>query len=197
MKSLRNLLLAIPLLWATSANAAVILSMEPGGTEAIPGDTVVLDLVISGLGAGGADSLGDFDLDLFYDPAALSVTSISLTGLLGDVGLGEAIDLSLGDDGFGTIALTLISTLLDFELDAIQPGSFSLATIEFSVDVLADGTSTEVGIASVFGLGDALGDPLSLMGTGSAFIRNGVVNEPAILGLIALPLLILMRRQRR
>ena len=82
MKKLRIMMLLVPMLFAVNLNAAVILSMSPSSTTAMPGDVVVLDLMISGLTAGAADSLGDFDLDIFYDSAALSVDSFSLTGLL-------------------------------------------------------------------------------------------------------------------
>ena len=198
MKKLRIMMLLVPMLFAVNLNAAVILSMSPSSTTAMPGDVVVLDLMISGLTAGAADSLGDFDLDIFYDAAALSVDSFSLTGLLGDVGLGEALDFSPGDDTFGTIALALGSLLFDFELDALQPGSFSLATISFMVDALADGASTEVGISAVYALGDAFGDPLALMSTSSATIRNGVeVSEPGSLVMIfALSVMLFVRRKK-
>lgn len=199
MKIFRSLLAGCVLLFATNASAAVVLSAVPGFTDAMPGDSVTIDIVISGLGAGGPDSLGDFDLDVVYDSTALSVTGFTLTSLLGDFGLGEAADLSLGDDTFGTIGLAVISTLFDFELDALQPASFVLASIDFSVDVLAMGDTTEVAIGTVFGLGDALGDPLAVMGTSSATIGNGVVDvdEPAAILLLAFPLLMLFRRNRR
>jgi hypothetical protein len=199
MKKLRIMMLLVPMLFAVNLNAAVILSMSPSSTTAMPGDVVVLDLMISGLTAGAADSLGDFDLDIFYDSAALSVDSFSLTGLLGDVGLGEAEDfLTSGDDTFGTIALTLISLLPGFELDELQPGSFSLATISFMVDVLADGASTQVGISTVYALGDAFGGSLALMSTSSAVISNGIpVSEPSSLTMIfALSVMLFVRHKK-
>lgn len=198
MKKFRTMMLLVPMLFAVNLNAAVILSMSPSTTNAMPGDIVVLDLMISGLTAGSADSLGDFDLDIFYDSAALSVNSFSLTGLLGDVGLFEALDLSLGDDTLGTIGLSITSLLSVLELDALQPSSFSLASISFMVNVLADGTSTEVGIGTVYALGDAFGNPFTLMGTSSTFIPNGVqVSEPGMLVfMLVLPLMMIFRRRK-
>lgn len=196
MKVLKSMLLGCVLLFAAQAKAGVILSAVPGYTDAMPGDTVTIDIVVSGLTVGAADSLGDFDLDILYDPAALSVSSYSLTGLLGDPGLGEAIDFSFGDLG-GLIDLALVSLLFDFELNAMQPDSFVLASIDFMVDVLAVGDVTHVSFGGST-LGDAFGLPLDLMGTERATIGNRVqVNEPAMLALIALPLLVLVRRFRK
>lgn len=198
MKKFRTMMLLVPMLFAVNLNAAVILSMSPNTSSAVPGDIVVLDLMISGLNAGGADSLGDFDLDIFYDSGALSVDSFSLTGLLGDIGLGEALDFSLGDDTFGIIGLAITSLLPVLELDALQPSSFSLASISFMVNVLADGTSTEVGIGSIYALGDAFGDPFIQVSTSSAFIQNGVqVSEPGILVfMLAFPLMLMLGRKK-
>jgi hypothetical protein len=198
MKKLRIVMLLVPMLFAVNLNAAVILSMSPSSTTAMPGDVVVLDLMISGLTSGTADSLGDFDLDIFYDSAALSVASFSLTGLLGDIGLGEALDFGSFDDTVGTIALALGSLLSVFDLDVLQPSSFSLATISFTVDALADGASTEVGISAVYALGDAFGDPLALMGTSSAVISNGIpVSEPGSLAMMfALSIMLFVRRKK-
>jgi hypothetical protein len=198
MKKLRIVMLLVPMLFAVNLNAAVILSMSPSSTTAMPGDVVVLDLMISGLTSGTADSLGDFDLDIFYDSAALSVDSFSLTGLLGDIGLFEADDFGTGDDTFGTIALKLVSLLSVIELDALQPSSFSLATISFMVDALADGANTEVGISTVYALGDASGVSLALMGTSGAVISNGIpVSEPGSLAMMfALSVMLFVRRKK-
>ncbi|MDP1636651.1 MAG: hypothetical protein Q8K74_11780 [Candidatus Nitrotoga sp.] len=44
------------------AVGGVILNLSPSSQTALPGDNISLDLIISGLNAGGAPSLGDFDL---------------------------------------------------------------------------------------------------------------------------------------
>jgi hypothetical protein len=198
MKKIRTILLLLPMLFAVNANASLILSLLPGNTSAMPGDTVFVDLVASGLTDGGADSLGAFDLDISYDSSAVSVNGITLSGTLGDFGLFEALDFSLGDDTFGLIGLSVVSLLSVAELDTLQMGSLVLATISFSVDMLDVGTSTQVGIDTIYGLSDAFGDELLLMGSSNATIRNGMqVDEPAFLALLIFPLLILMRRKLR
>ncbi|WP_375751166.1 hypothetical protein [Vibrio sp. HN007] len=195
-KSIKQFFLVLSLLFACNANA-VFLSLSPSSTFAETGDSVTLDLMIGGLGAGGPESVGDFDLDLHYDPGTISVDSFSLTSLLGDVFLGEALDLSLGDDGFGTLSLSLVSFLFDFELDALQPDSFSLAEIMFSVDALPLDSSTEVAIGPIFGLGNAFGDPLLIDGTSNAIIHNrSQISEPPMLWLMLPLVLILLRRVR-
>ena len=196
MKLFKNILAGCVLLFATNASAAIILSAVPGFTDAIPGDSVTIDIVISGLDAGGPDSLGAFDLDMIYDPGALSVTGITMGSMLGDFGLGEALDFSFGDLG-GVVDLAVVSLLFDFELDALQPADFVLASIDFSVDVLALGTATEVSLGPLV-LSDAFGFELTPMGVTSAIIANGVrVSEPGVLALLAIPLLMMVRRQRK
>ena len=66
------------------------------------------------------------------------------------------------------------------------------------VDTLAEGASTVVGINEVFALGDVFGDPLNLMNTSDAVIRNVVsADEPALLGLLCIGLLAFTRRKLR
>lgn len=166
-------LLAVLLLAATSTQAeAVTIGFLPASQDAMPGDTVFLDLVIDGLGAGGPDSLGAFDIDVAFDAAALSLVGFSLTELLGDTGFGEALDISLGEIVPGLVNVSVLSLLLDFELDALQASMFPLATFEFFVDSLAPGSETVVFVDTVFALGDAFGGGLPVTGLGDGVIRN-------------------------
>ncbi len=192
-------LLAFFGLFATHASA-VTLNLLPASSIATPGDTVTLDLVISGLTAGGPDSLGDFDIDIRFDTGALSLVGYSLGAFLGDLGLGEATDFSLGDLG-GLVNVAEVSLLEPSSngcvfcvppyLDDIQPASFTLATFNFMVDVLPVGSSTVVSIETVNALGDGFGRPLPLEITENAVIRNpsSDVPEPSTISLIILGLL--------
>lgn len=179
----------------TNQVLALSLSMQPASTTAAPGDGVTLDLIISGLGDYASPSLGDFDINISYDTSALTLTSYSLGNFLGDISLGEALDLSLGDLG-GIINVAELS-LLDADsssgpsfygpyLDEIQPESFTLASFDFIVDVLAPGTSTIVGINSINSLGDGYGNPLVLNSFTDAVITNPSepVPEPATIILL-------------
>lgn len=194
-KKIRLLLLILPLFYFNSVSATII-SLSPSNTFATNGDLVTLDLTISGLNNGGADSLGDFDLDIFYDSTVLSVNSFSLSSWLGDPL--DALDLSLGDDGFGTLSLSQISLLSVIELDALQPDSFSLAELTFSVDNLPLNTQTTVEVGTIYALGDAFGNSLAVDEVNDAIIQNQeqtiVVTEPPILWLLIPSFLILVRR---
>lgn len=165
---------------------AVTLSLEPTDMTAKTGDSIRLDLVIAGLGDHAGDSLGDFDLGLVYDRAALSFTGYSLANYLGDITLFEAIDYSLAEYAAGNIGLTEVSLLLPDELDALQADSFTLATLDFTVDLLARGKTTFVSIDTVWALGDAYGDWLALEGTSGAVITG--VAEPTGLMLMGMGL---------
>ena len=158
----------------TSTNAsAIIIGFEPSSQTATPGVTVSLDLVVSDL---GTDSVGDFDIDIAYDNAALSFLGYNLGEGLGDVGLFEADDFSWGDLGGGLINLSEVSYLFDFELDALQPGdSLTLATLDFGVDVLALGSSTTVSVDTVWAIGDAFGQALDI-----SALNDGVISNPDI-----------------
>lgn len=199
MKTIIRLLVILSIAFTimTSNAYAVTLSLQPASQTASPTDTVFLDLVIDGLGNFAPDSLGAFDLDISYDPGALSFNGYTLGSLLGDPAFGEAIDYSLGDVGGGVINLAEVSLLESDSatcifcfppyLDDLQPGSFTLATLEFMVDVLPVGSNTTVSIDTVTALGDGFALPLTLEGTASATIRNpagSTIPEPATLALI-------------
>ena len=180
------------------ASALPTLSLLPASQTASTGDTVYLDLVIDGLVDFGPDSLGDFDIDISYDMTALSFQNYSLGTFLGDVGFGEAVDFSFGDLG-GVVNIAELSLLNPFELDLIQPGSFSLATLEFHVDALSAGSSTTVGIDTVNAIGDGFGNWLTLGGTNDAVIRapSASVPEPSIIWLLGSGLALLGFARRK
>lgn len=187
-------------LMSTQASA-IMISLSPASQTAEPTDMVGLDLMVSGLNSGGADSLGDFDIDIGFDTSALSFMGYSLGTGLGDVGLAEAVDFSFGDLG-GLINLSEVSLLFPFELDALQPDSFTLATLDFMVDVLNPGSSTIVFIDQVWAIGDGFGQVLQVDGLGDAVIRNPQsvgVPEPQVLALLSVGLIGIgfMRRLRQ
>ncbi len=187
--------------------SAVMLSLQPAVQTAVPNDNISLNLVISGLNTGGPDSLGDFDINIGFDASALSLQSYSLGTSLGDIGLFEAADFSSGDLGGGTINIAEVSFLeadassctfcIGPYLDDIQPDSFTLATLDFKVDVLAAGSSTTVFFDTIFALGDGFGNPLEIDSLTNAAINNpGVsVPEPTTLALLALGLMGVARRR--
>jgi len=150
---------AAALLLAGTTAHAISLGFSPA-SQAVPGgSSVAVDLVISGLGDLAAPSLGNYNLDVVFDPAILALTGVAL----GDPVLGDQLDLfgfgtfaTVDSSVAGTVYLEEISFDSPFDLDTLQPGSFTLARLTF--DVLAIGTSP-LDLANVI-LGDALGAPL-------------------------------------
>lgn len=196
MKSYKNLIAAFTFLLATNASANIILSAVPSASNVMSGDSVTVDLVISGLGEGGPDSLGAFDVNIGYDAAVLSVDGYNLSSLLGNIDDGEASAFSLGDNG-GIINLSVVSFLFDFELDDLQTAIFIFASIDFSVDALAEGSSTFFSY-DFFILSDAFGFELTPDSATGALITNRAVvgvSAPAMGAIFALAGLALFRRQ--
>jgi hypothetical protein len=200
IKALKSIVLGVFLLVTTTANAAIILLAVPSTPNAMPGDVVQVDIVIDGLTSGAADSLGAFEMDIFYDSAFLSVSGYTFESFLGDIELGEALDFSFGDDTLGTVNFSILSLLFNFELDALQPASFVLATIEFSVDNLSQGSSTEVGYDFTL-FSDAFGFELTPSSITNAVISNnavvGVSSPPITLLFLLLMLTVWVRRCRK
>ena len=102
----------VSLMFSGTQLHAAIISVVPPTQNAVVGDTVAVDLVASGLTAGGPPSLGAFDIDILYDPNILSVlaASFGVPGYL-DLGVSGSIqswDLSVP----GVIRLSEVSLSL-------------------------------------------------------------------------------------
>jgi len=139
--------------------SALMLGFDPVSQEVPVGASVDVALTISGLGDGTAPSLGAFDVDIGFDPTVLSFDSAAF----GDPILGDQLDLSgFGSftgvtPGYGTVNLFEISVDTVDDLNNLQAGSFTLATLTF--DAIGLGISPlEISRSSV--LSDALGFPL-------------------------------------
>ncbi|MEM8988277.1 MAG: hypothetical protein AAGC95_16295 [Pseudomonadota bacterium] len=196
--------LSLSAIFAASPASAVVVGFSPSAQTAGPSDTISLDLTVSGLGDGAAPSVGGFDFDILYDPSALTFDGYALGTDLGDEGLFEQLDFSFGDLGGGLIDLASTSVLLDFDLDLLQGSSIVLATLDFTVDVLALGASTSVSVDTFdpfLLLSDGFGQDLAVTAFNGATIRNpnpNVVSAPSGIALFALGLLGLglTRRQK-
>jgi hypothetical protein len=198
IKALKSIVLGVFLLVTTTANAAIILSAVPSTSNAAPGEIVHIDIVIDGLTAGAVDSLGAFDIEVGFDATALSVTSFSIGSLLGDFDFFEAFDDSFVDVD-GIVNLAVLSFLFDAELDALQPASFVLATIIFSVDTLDVGSSTDIAFGSIV-LSDAFGDFLIVSSSNIVTLTNPVsvaVNAPTTQALLLFSIISVFFNQRK
>lgn len=167
--------LVIGILFITTQSPAMTIGFNPVTQNVTLGNPAVVDLFISGLGNYQSPSLGVFDLDIGYNPAVLSLSGYVLGPYLGNISLGEALDLSLGETASGSVNIAELSLLSSSELDAIQPGSIILASLTFNTLFL--GTSP-LGL-TVNALGDANGDPvLANIQNGSISVSSTSVPEP-------------------
>lgn len=195
MKGLAATSLVCLLLAAAPATAAT-LSLLPAASDATPGSTLLLDVVVAGLGDAAAPSLAAFDFDIGFDPAVLSLDEVSFGGFLGDMALGEALDVSFGELAPGLVNVAEVSFLAGGTLDALQPDGFVLATLSFTVGALAGGQTTVVEFAAVAGLADGAAMPLPVDATNGAVVTGTVIPLPAALWLLLPALLVLRRRAR-
>jgi hypothetical protein len=191
MKHMKTLT-AAALLLGSGLSTAVELSIAPPSSSLQQGDSVSVDLIASGLGNFASDSLGAFFTEILFDDTILDFLSASYGPFLGDPA--DPIETSiLTTAGVGSVGLDEFSFLLDFELDALQPDTFTLATLTFSGQAL--GTS-----ALSFGtvdLSDAVGNTLvpTALNTGSIQVTAAPI--PATAALMLPFAFLLARRFRR
>jgi len=148
---------------------AITLSFNPS-SQFTRASSVDVALVISGLASGAPPSLSTFDVDISFNPDILAFASATF----GDPVLGDQLDLfSLGSltsatAGVGTANLFELSFDSQTDLDALQAGNFTLATLTFNTK----GKGFSPLEISVNALGDSLGNSLT------AGVRSGVIAVP-------------------
>ena len=180
--------LCLTMLW-TSPSHALFIDFDPSAQNVSLGDQVAIDLNVSGLGDGMADSLSTFDLNVSFDEVILGYDHTVFGTGLDILGFGSIQwDTDLG---FGEVNLYELSLDFPSDLDFLQAPSFTLATLYFNT--LSIGTSALELSSSIFG--DAVGDRLSLEYTpGSITVGAASIPEPAtfllfVSGLVGLPFL--------
>lgn len=148
--------------WLASAPAVAVptLSIQPATSTIAVGGSVNVDLVISGLDAGG-DIVSGFDLDVFFDPGIVS--AFSLNTVFAPWGTGNDVLLEQNFVGAGHVEFKLAAFNDDATLAGLQGDSFVLSSISF------------VGVADGFSLVD--------FGADLNFERNVVGNNATSLAL--------------
>lgn len=158
---MKKILLIIICLFLASVGTAtaVTLSLETSTPVVDPCTYFGVDLVVSGLGNYEPSSVGDFDIDILYDPTLMEFVDYSLGTYLGDVGLDEALDWSWGEFSPGAIDLAEVSRLDALDLGLMQPSKFILAELTFHClgagisDISIDGSDPYL----TYKVGDELG----------------------------------------
>lgn len=177
---------------------AQTISITPSTQTVNVGDTVNVDLQISGLGLGTAPSLGIFDIDFGFDPSLLAFSSALYGNGLDVLGLGS---WQATTPDIGTINLFELSFDTVDDLNSLQADSFILASLSFNALASGSGPLT----LTLNSLGDANGDNLSVALSGaSVTVENPVVPsipEPETLPLILVGLgalgFVMRRRGKR
>lgn len=102
-------------------------SLLPDSQTIGVGDTADFDLYISGLGSYEAPSLGAFELDIMFDQNILAFESLIFGPYLG------YSDSSVDTATPGVVGLDEVSLIPDSTLDLLQPASFNLANLTFTM----------------------------------------------------------------
>jgi hypothetical protein len=175
-KQLVVLVLAISCLYSNVSRAALI-SVLPQQYQITKGQDLVVDIVVSDLGAGIAKSVGAFDLNLSFNTDLLSYNSISFGNQLDIFGFGNGFG-SLqysAEDGVNGVNFGELSLYSAKQLNELQQGSFLLASL--TLTSLAAGSS-DLSL-SILSLADAEGQALSSQ-IANASINIQAVPEPGV-----------------
>jgi hypothetical protein len=189
---MRLCLLLMVVLTASQAHA-ISLTFQPLNSTVTNGDTIDVDVIVSGLIA--ADEIvSTYDLFVAYDASILNASSVSFGPYLDDF-LFPSIQFQDASDP-GLINFGEISFLFDDELAAIQPDSFTLATLTF--DTLSVGASDLAfephpyfGVNDVKGRGAQILDLTAYAGMITVEEALVSVSEPDSLFLVLLGLLLI------
>ena len=168
----RGRLLTLALLAAPMLAPAATLSLQPGIATVAPGQLVSLTLAIAGVANG---PLATFDITIAFDAAALGFSGYTLSGALGSQVTGDAVDYSVV--GTNTVQLTALSFQDSAALQAQQGAAFELATLRYMAPATATSYTTPVGFGTVWALGNAAGNAMTVTSQTGALIS--VVPEPA------------------
>lgn len=178
---------------------AISINFNPSSQSVNLGDMPTVDIVISGLKEANPDEIvSAFDLDISFNQNVLAAKDPVFGSFLGDSLFAEALFSSDIVSTPGIIDLAGLSFLSDDELATLQPDSFVLATLAFTV--IESGTSP-----LSFILDPQFG--LDIKGRNAAILDNLVAETasidvtpiplpPAIL-LFGFSLLILISKKRR
>ena len=201
MRTALTVVLAAALIGLGARDAhAITLEIVPAAQDVALGGPVDVAIAISDLADQAAPSLGTFDVDVTFDPGILTFVGATF----GDPALGDQLDLfGLGSvtattPGAGLVNLFELSLDPAADLDALQAGAFTLATLSF---IAVGPGNTPIGLA-INTLGDAEGASLDAQTIGGVarVAGDAGVAEPSALILLGLGIAgatLVRRRTRR
>lgn len=153
---------------------AAALSIEPSSQISKVGKMATADLVVSGLGAGGAPSLGGFTVEILFDDGVLDFGSASFGTGLGVFVSSDPLDFpdAIGETtpDTGSVTLFEVSNLTPGELDALQSERFTLATLVFAGESLGTSALSFGTVELTNAFGNVIADPT---------LDGGAVEVPA------------------
>jgi len=193
MKNLVLIFLSLcSLAFFSGRGLAATISLTPTTQDMSIGSTASVDLNISGLGNFTDPSLGAFFTEITFDDSILSFDSVTYGSFLGDTDPSSFETDIVTIVGPGFVSLDEFSFLFDFELDALQPDNFTLATLSFT----ATTTGSSLLEFGAMDLSDAIGlsilDPtLETAGITVKSVPPVTVPEPGILMLFLSGVLVL------
>lgn len=192
MKKLFASLCAFGLSLSLNANA-INIDLIANQTAVNIGESLEVQVRISGLSDASAPALGVYDVNFNYDVSLFNFTSI----LWGDATLGNQLDLSgfgsLQDSGSGLGWLSALEISFDdaLDLELLQAGEFTLFSVLLKAIAIGNGNFS----LTTNSIGDAYGNDLSIDAINGTTVNiNGVsVPEPSslllLVGLLAIVLL--------
>lgn len=153
--------------------SSISIDLSPTSVSPTVGGTFSVNVVVLGLVPQGSprSEVGAFDLDLTFNSGAISLASVAFGVLLGNPTSGEALTDVV--PGSGIVNFAEVSLLPSATLDALQPDTFTLATLSFRATTPA----TSILSLSRAVVGDGSGLALSV---GSLGATNVTASAPAI-----------------
>lgn len=175
MKKLFASLFVLSLSLSLNANA-ISIDLIADQTAVNVGDSVAVQVRISGLNDASAPSLGVYDVNFNYDASLFNFSSI----VWGDSTLGNQLDLSgfgsLQDSSSGLGWLSALEISFDYaaDLELLQAGEFTLFSVLLNAIAIGSGNFSLT--TSVFG--DAYANELSIDTFNGTTVNVGSVSVP-------------------
>lgn len=177
---------------------ALTIDLAPASQTAVAGHSFELALRVSGLGEKVAPSLSVFDLDVLFDPLAVSFESATF----GDPALGDMLAPTVTSEAvLPSVGILNLLSLSDADPSALndgQPGGFTLATLRFR----AQSPGTTAFDLSINALGDADGaglTPDAVNGASVQIVTSQAVPDggPGLMAAVAFGALMIAHRATR